>query len=462
MTTHQPTLIAAAAAVRAGAVSPVALVEQALERIEQCRDLNAIAYLDAERALAEARDLEREAREGQIRGPLHGIPITVKDLFNVRGMPTRAGTRAPLPPIAPEEAVAVAKLRAAGAIILAKTNMQEIALGLNGENPWTGDVKNPHDPARQAGGSSSGSAAAVAAGIGYGSLGSDTAGSIRLPAAFCGIVGFKPSYGVVSLEGALALIPSCDHAGPLARTVADAAALYAVLSEPSKGGLPDLKFDGMAPRFAVPRAYLDGALTREIRAAFEAFIERLRECGARINDVALDIGDAGEAFLPLRAESVLIHRRALETQPDAFAPNVREALMRGYEFSAVQYLDARQRQHAMRKAIHAAMSDADALLLPAAPCVAPPRGATEVVLESGAKNLRLAILHLTAPAAFAGVPALSLPFAWTSSGLPLGLQVVTPFGTDARALAIGGWIERVLEVGPETANKSPAAGNANG
>lgn len=434
------TLIAAAAAVRASDCSPIDLVEESLERIARFRDLNTIAFLDAERALDEARRLEREAREGRIRGPLHGVPLTIKDLFNVRGMPTRAGARAPLPSIEPDEAIAVTRLREAGAIILAKTNMQEIALGLNGENPWTGDVKNPHDPARQAGGSSSGSAAATAAGIGYGSLGSDTAGSIRLPASFCGVVGFKPSYGAVSLEGALALIPSCDHAGPITRTVADAAAMYAVLSA-RDGSLDD--FGNAAPRFAVPRAYLAGALTPDVRAAFEAFLERLSVAGASVADVALDLGDAGEAFLPLRAESVMVHRRVLETQPEAFAPNVRDALMRGYEFSAVQYLEAKQHQLAMRTAIHHALRDADALLMPAAPCVAPPRGTVEIALESGPKNLRLAILHLTAPAAFAGVPALSLPFAWLG-GLPVGIQVIAPFGEDERALRAGAWIERTL------------------
>jgi aspartyl-tRNA(Asn)/glutamyl-tRNA(Gln) amidotransferase subunit A len=439
------TLIEAARAVRASRVRPTQLVEHALERIEQTRDLNAIAYLDAEGALNAARELDREARQGHFRGLLHGAPITVKDLFNVKGMPTRAGTRALLPPITPEEAPAITRLKKAGAIILAKTNMVEIALGVTGENPWTGDVKNPHDSARQAGGSSSGSAASLAAGVAWGSIGSDTAGSIRIPAAFCGVVGFKPTYGLVSLDGALALCPSCDHAGPITRSVADAAVMFAVMANRKDlSGLEHLT--GLKPpALGVPRQYLDGALSAEARAAFELSIERLRERGAAVKDVVLEGCDRViDAFAPLRAESVHIHRKTLETNPDIFSPYARDSLMRGFEFSALQYLDARHEQLVMREAVHRSLHGVDALILPTAPAPAPLRGATEVELESGRKNERLAILHLTAPFSFTGVPALSLPFARTTEGLPLGLQVVTPFDTDDRTLMIGAWIEQAL------------------
>ncbi len=431
------------AAVREGRAGPVTLVEQALAQIERHQALNAIAFVNPSAALAEAQALEREARAGQLRGPLHGLPVTVKDLFNVRGMPLRAGTRAPLPEIAPDEAAAVARLRQAGAVIVAKTNLQEIALGLTGENPWTGDVKNPHDPSRQAGGSSSGSAVAVAAGIGVGSLGSDTAGSIRLPASFCGVVGFKPSHGAIPLDGALPLIPSCDHAGPLARTVADAAALFAVLSG-APGDAWAHPAQHLRPlRLAVPSAYLQGALTPQVRTALIALIERLRLAGVTVDEVALDMGDPLAGFAPLRAESLLIHRHALAQQPELFSPFVREALMRGHDFSALQYLEAREYQRTLRQALHRALEGADGLIMPAAPCVAPPRGSTEVVLESGPANLRSAILRLTLPAALAGLPALALPFA-RIDGLPVGLQIITPFGADRQALAVGAWIEALL------------------
>jgi aspartyl-tRNA(Asn)/glutamyl-tRNA(Gln) amidotransferase subunit A len=446
----------AAHAVQAGALTSTQLVEHALAQIERCRDLNTIAFVDAARALREAAELDLDARSGNLRGPLHGVPVTVKDLFNVRGMPMRAGTRAPLPRITPEEAPAVEALRNAGAVILAKTNLQEIALGLNGENPWTGDVKNPHDPARQSGGSSSGSAASLGAGIAFGSLGSDTAGSIRLPASFCGVVGFKPSWGRVSLDGALPLIPSMDHAGPLARSVADVAMLFGVLTatpsllptpNPSPEGRGEtVAWEGLRegiskPTLGIPRTYLEGALTAEVQSAFHVFVQHLKKRGAKIIDIELDVANAADAFLPLRADSVIVHRAALETNPDAFAPYVRDTLLRGYEFKAVDYLAARQQQRQMRESIHRSLAGVDALLLPASPCVAPLRGETEVELESGRHNVRLAILKLCAPFSFAGVPALSLPFAQIA-GLPVNAQVITPFGEDARTLQIGQWVEK--------------------
>ncbi|MDW8396767.1 MAG: amidase [Anaerolineae bacterium] len=435
------TLTQAAAALQRGETTATALVEEALQRAEAHRELNAIAWLDPSDALEQAAARDRARQTGQPAGLLHGIPLTVKDLFNVRGTKTQAGSRAPLPPFDDglPEALAVTRLREAGAVILAKTNLQELALGLTGENPWTGDVKNPRDPARQSGGSSSGAAVAVAVRIGLGALGSDTAGSIRLPASFCGVVGFKPSYGRVPTAGSLPLVPSCDHAGPLAQTVEDVAVLFSVLA-----GIPPVPLAlERSPRLAVPRAYLEGRLTRPVRIAFEALLERLASAGAHVCEVALDIPDPTVVFAPLRAESALIHREALEACPERFSEPVRTALLRGFEFRAVDYLAARKQQLHMREGLHQAMAHAEALLLPAAPCVAPPRGTTCIELESGQADLRQAILWLTLPAALGGLPALALPFDQVE-GLPIAVQVIAPFGEDARALQVSYWIERIL------------------
>ncbi len=195
------------------------------------------------------------------------------------------------------------------------------------------------------------------------------------------------------------------------------------------------------PTLGIPRKYLEGALTADVHRAFDAFALRLKKRGAKVIEIELDIVNAVDAFLPLRADSVIVHRKALETNPDAFAPYVRDTLLRGYEFKAVDYLTARQQQRVMREAIHRSLAGVDALLLPAAPCVAPLRGETDVELESGRHNVRLAILKLCAPFSFAGVPVLSLPFAHID-GLPVNAQIVTSFGEDARALQVGQWVEK--------------------
>jgi aspartyl-tRNA(Asn)/glutamyl-tRNA(Gln) amidotransferase subunit A len=258
-----------------GKTTPLALLEEALERAKAYADRNALAYLDEERAREEALRLTEELKRGQTRGPLHGLPLTVKDLFPVKGMPTRAGTPAPLPPL-PEEALAVGRLKEAGALIFAKTNMHEVALGITGENPWTGPVRNAVDPTRQAGGSSGGSAVAVALGIGLASLGSDTGGSIRIPAAFNGVVGFKPSYGRVSLEGALPLSRSTDHGGPLAKTVRDAHFLTEILAGES------IPLEGpQNPTFGVPLDFWRGGLAWGCGKPLPGFWKTSRASGPR-------------------------------------------------------------------------------------------------------------------------------------------------------------------------------------
>ncbi|HMN78368.1 MAG TPA: amidase, partial [Burkholderiaceae bacterium] len=205
-----PTISERVAALRTGRAHAVALIDEARERAQRDAALNAIAWADWEAARAEAAERDREAAAGRLRGPLHGMPVSIKDLYQMRGTTMRAGTQAPLPAFDRDEAVAVGRLRDAGAILFAKTNLVEVALGATGENPWTGDVRNPWDPALQSGGSSSGAGVCVARGIGVAGLGSDTGGSIRVPANFCGVVGFKPTFGAVPLAGALHLSWTID------------------------------------------------------------------------------------------------------------------------------------------------------------------------------------------------------------------------------------------------------------
>lgn len=432
------TLLTTLRALHEGRTDPVELTEAALRRAEEYRAHNAMAYLDATGARARAAEL---AAAAEPVGPLHGIPVTVKDLFAVRGVPMRAGTRAPLPPPldrADTEALAVSRLRTAGAVVLGSTNMVEIALGITGENPVTGDVGNAADPARQAGGSSSGSAVAVALGIGSASLGSDTAGSVRIPAAFNGVVGVKPTYRLVPLDGALALSVTCDHAGPITRTVADARLVLSVLAGRDLAAHPV----DPPPTLGVPWRFLTGRLGAAVRERFGRLVDRIGAAGARLVDAAMpDVDGLLGQYAPLtRPEAAWVHRRALDTEPDLFTPPVRDALLAGRRYSALDYLAARQARADARDLLVAELSGVDALLLPTAPLPAPSRGETEVELESGRVGHRAAFLPLTLPFSVTGVPAVSLPFDRVD-GLAVGVQLVAAPGSDARLLDLAGWVE---------------------
>jgi aspartyl-tRNA(Asn)/glutamyl-tRNA(Gln) amidotransferase subunit A len=442
----QPITLLEAAHFIAHGGSSLALVDRALELADEKSELNVFAHLDANGAREAANNLDLEARTGKLRGPLHGVPITIKDLYNVAGMPTQAGTRAMLPEAfqnPTQDALAVSRLRAAGAVILGKVNMHEIALGITGENSWTGDVKNPRDPSRQAGGSSSGSAASVAAGIGFASLGSDTGGSIRIPASFCGCVGFKPSFGLVPLEGALHLSMTCDHAGPLTRTVADAHIMLEALSAQS---LPLRKLESVhGLKFGVPRSWLEGRLGVEVRAGFEGLLERLHLAGATVIDVQpRSLGLVNAAYSPLvRAEAAFVHRQSLKSAPQGFSIVVRAPLELGLKIGAGEYLEALEFRSAVISGLEDVLSECDALLLPTAPLPASQRGTSTVLLESGPQTHRNAYIELTAPFSLAGLPTLSLPF-MLEDQMPVGLQVVGATGADARVLELGVWLEAWL------------------
>ncbi len=416
----------------------LALVQQSLGAVGRHTGLNAIAHLAADDALRTAAAADAAAPAG----PLHGLPVTVKDLYNIDGMPTRGGTRAALPDLG-GEAIAVTRLKRAGAIVIAKTNLHEIASGISGENAWTGDVCNPIDPARQAGGSSGGSAVAVATGMGLASLGSDTAGSARVPAAFCGVVGFKPTFGLIPLDGALPLCWSCDHAGPLARSVADIHLLTEILADRALPLRPSGQWQ--PERLGVPRRFLDGWLGAGTRAAFERLLSRLRERGVVLVDVdAPSMSDALAIYAPLRsAESAYVHRAALEREPEHFLPQTLDRLRDGQKVGAQAYFECQRRRAHMRVEIAAALAGVDALVLPTAPLPAPVRGCATMDLERGPTEHRAAFLRLTLPFSFTGFPALSVPFD-RAEGLPLGVQIVGREHDDARVLEIGACIEALL------------------
>ncbi len=428
------------AALKNGEITSVELVETALNTAAARADLNIFAHLAAEKALEAARNADAHPS----KGALHGIPITIKDLFNVAGMPTQAGTRAMLPAAFQNpslHAQAVQHLVDAGAILLGKTNMHEIALGITGENLWTGDVQNPLAPDRQAGGSSSGSAAAVAADIGFASLGSDTGGSVRIPASFCGVVGFKPTFGWIPLTGALHLSTTCDHAGAITRSVQDAHTMLEVLAHRN---LPLHQLQHLRGiRLGVPVRFLEGRLGTTVRQAFNTLLEQCRQAGAEIIEINPEhLELANTCYTPIvRTEAAYIHQAALEQNPAGFSALVRPALENGATITARDYLTAREQRRQVRSGLEQTLRQVDALILPTAPLAAPPRGTQEVELESGKRSHRNAFIELTVPFSLVGVPTLSIPFT-QDNGLPVGLQIVTARGEDTTALELGWWVER--------------------
>lgn len=441
---HLP-IAAALRALADGTQTAVSLLQRAHDNAVRVADLNPLAHADwalADR-LAQALDEQRLrcGREGAAVPALLGIPLTIKDLFAVRGMPRRAGTRATLPLADEGESTLVTRLRNAGALIIAKTNMHEIALGATGENTWTGDVCNPWNPAHQAGGSSSGAAVCAATGIGLGSIGSDTGGSVRIPAAFCGVTGFKPSFGAIPLDNALYLSWTCDHAGPLAATVDDCVRLFEVMAGRSMA-------HGVTPRAArlgVPTTWLAGRLAPAVREQFDRSLAILRAAGAQIIDCPLPcLPQAWVCYSPIvRAEAATVHRAALANGGEGFSPSVLEPMQAGAKLSAVDYLVAMQTRQLVSDDLDRCLRDIDALVLPTTAVAAPLRGQVDVSVESGSMSVREAVLGQTLPFSMCGLPALTMPTGF-DLGLPLGLSVVGSRQGDAALLALGRWVETTL------------------
>lgn len=413
----------AAAQVRAGTLSPVALVEACLERI-RAHDarLRAWAYVDEAGARAVARECLAEARAGRLRGPLHGVPVGVKDIFHVAGMPTTAGAWPWAHRKPGEDAASVALVRAAGAVILGKTHTTEFAYRdpAPTKNPW----KDGHTP----GGSSAGSAAAVAARMIPLALGSQTVGSVLRPAAYCGVVGFKGTHGLVPVAGVIPLAWSLDHVGVFTRSVADAALAIGVLASRDLAPEPI-----RAPRFAIAPA-LRRRATPEIAAHLQATADAFARAGASVTEVKLpasfdEIHAAGLAVM--EAEAAAYHERDFGVHAGEYGPEMRKLIESGLKQTATAYVRANRARLAFREAMTPILAAHDALLSPTAPAPAPDLSTT----GDGA---------LCAPWSYAGVPAISLPSGQGASGLPLAIQLVQGPGASARLLGAAAWCESQL------------------
>jgi aspartyl-tRNA(Asn)/glutamyl-tRNA(Gln) amidotransferase subunit A len=422
---------------RARELRSVDLVESCLRAIDTHRALNAFIHVMGESARRDAEEADRELASGRDRGPLHGIPVSLKDLIDVAGVPTTAASRVRDGHRAAADAPVVQRLRAAGAIIIGKTNLHEFAFGTTTEDSAFGAARNPFDPSRSPGGSSGGSGIAVATGMCVASVGTDTGGSIRIPSAACGIVGVKPTAGEMPMDGVVPLSRTLDHVGPMTRTVRDAALMYEAMSgysaprtewSPTTGSL----------RFVVPeRFYLD-RLDSEVRARFGETCGRLVNAGHRLERGVIEHA----SFVPsvylhiVMAEAMAYHRRTLDTMPEKYVAGVRTRLEMGRYVLGEDYVRAMRGREVLTASVDAALANADALLLPTLAIPAPPLGAASVEIEGGKEPVRGITLKLTQTFNITGHPALSLPMGTTREGLPCGCQLVGRRGATRELLRV--------------------------
>ncbi|MFZ0137521.1 MAG: amidase [Candidatus Sulfotelmatobacter sp.] len=428
------TIVEVAPRLRRKEVSPVELTRACLDRIEKLNPaLNAFITVTAESALAEARAAETEISRGEWRGPLHGIPVALKDLIDTAGTRTTAASALYRDRVPAEDAEVVRRLRRAGAVILGKNNLHEFAYGGSSLVSFFGDMHNPWNAEHVAGGSSGGSAAAVAARLCYAAIGTDTAGSIREPAALCGCVGIKPTYGRVSARGVIPLSWSLDHVGPLTASVGDAAAVLQVIAGydpldvcsvdvPVSDYMSGLHEGTKTLRIGVPRAHFYDELDDEVRAAVDGALGLIQTLAGEIREVKLNVPTDR---VVQTSESYAYHADRVAQTPELYQPETLRRIHYGADISAAEYIQQRRELDQERRRAHGFFADVDLLVTPATPIPAP----AIANLKKDPEALRPAELRLlrnTRPFNVWGLPAVSVPCGFTKSGLPIGLQIAGP------------------------------------
>jgi aspartyl-tRNA(Asn)/glutamyl-tRNA(Gln) amidotransferase subunit A len=421
-------------ALRRRSISPVEVTRDCLARIEKLNpSLNAFITVTADAALGQARTAEEEIQHGKWRGPLHGVPIGLKDIIDTAGVRTTAASNLFKDRVPAEDAEVVRRLKEAGAVLVGKQNLHEFAFGGSSMISAYGEVHNPWDIGHIAGGSSGGGAAAVACGLGYGAIGTDTGGSVREPAAFCGIVGLKPTYGGVSTRGVIPLAWSLDHVGPIAGTVSDAAILLQAIAgydakDVSSADVAvadyvtEMRKDPKSLRVGVVRAMFFEDLDPEISAAVEQALGVIRTLGAEVRDVSPPVNN--DRVL-LTAEAYAYHEEFVGKNPELYQPETLRRIRSGAKVSSPEYIRLRRGMEESRRAIALFFKDVDLLITPTTPIPAP----AIAELKGNPENLRpkeILMLRNTRPINTWGVPAISVPCGFTRAGLPIGLQIVGP------------------------------------
>jgi aspartyl-tRNA(Asn)/glutamyl-tRNA(Gln) amidotransferase subunit A len=442
------TILELSTALRKRQLSPVELTRECLKRIERLNPaLNAFILVADELAMEQAQRAEDEIAHGNWRGPLHGIPIGLKDLIDTAGIPTTAASELYKHRIPTQSAEVVERLEAAGAVLIGKQNLHEFAYGGSSMISCFGQVHNAWNVERIAGGSSGGSASAIAAGLGYAAIGTDTAGSIREPSSLCGVVGLKPTFDLVSVRGVIPLSKSLDHVGPITRTVADAALVLRAIAQSPDGehALPEFS-QGSAPsavsvRIGVPREYFYDDLDSEIYRAVEEALRVLEKLGGAVREIRLDVST--DRTLQ-SAEAFAFHAESVRKTPELYQPETVRRILSGANIRPQQYERARADLEQSRRAIAKIFESVDVIVTPATPLPAP--AISE--LKQNPEQLRpreIVLLRNTRPFNVWGIPAISVPCGFTKAGLPIGLQIAAAAGRDDLVLAVAHAYEQATD-----------------
>jgi aspartyl-tRNA(Asn)/glutamyl-tRNA(Gln) amidotransferase subunit A len=452
------TLSEASGLVRIGKVSPVELTHACLGRIEQFNPkLNAFITVTADAALAQAREAESDIQRGRWKGPLHGIPIGLKDLVDTAGVRTTAASGLFKDRIPTQDAEIVRRLKDSGAVLLGKLNMHEFAYGGSSLISYFGAVRNPWDSAYNPGGSSGGSAAAVAAELCYGAIGSDTGGSIRMPAAYCGIVGLKPTYALVSRRGVIPLAWSLDHVGPMTGTAMDAALMLHVIAgyDPEDTNSADAPVQDYAAalesktsslRIGIPRAHFYEGLHPEVRVSMDTALSVLGKLTSSQHEIEIPAANdmALTALLIQKAEAYAYHRKYVAKSPDLYQPETLKRIRAGEGISGADYIDARRKLDQYRRSISTLFETLNLLVTPTTPI--PPLTVSELLADPDQLRAKEVLASPnTRPFNLLGLPAVTIPCGFTSKGLPIGMQIIGPLGGEAAVLRLAHAYEQVTE-----------------
>lgn len=456
---HQMAITEAAPLLAGRRLSPVALAQACLDRIQRLNGrLKAFISVQAEEALAEARRAEAEIQAGLYRGPLHGVPVAIKDNVAVAGRPMTAGSKILADHVAAGDATVVRRLRQAGAVILGKLNLHEFAYGATSEHSFYGASVNPWSHEHMSGGSSGGAAVAVAAGLCAGAIGTDTAGSVRIPAAACGVVGFKPTFGRISRAGVFPLAASLDHVGTLARTVADAAVLFAAVEgcdprDPATAGAgrrraaglpwPEGSLQQEAPlaglQVGLPQNFFPELSDHENQAAFQRAVDRLVELGASPVPVTLPMVEEAYKHLVfiISREAAQVHRAWFLARPGEYCRDVRERLSWALGVAEATYQKAQEWRRAFVAGLEEVLGRCHVLATPALPILPPPLGTREVELGGRPVDATIALSTFTGPFNLTGMPSIVVPAGVApDSGLPVGISLTAASGADWTLLRI--------------------------